>query len=179
MIDDLRADYKRNRRAFDRISVTAFRINQAAHRGRFRLPKRIFAKVIDTLWLQLVVGADLDGRATVGPGLKLPHGGRMVGIDPGAVIGSNVTIFPNSGPTRGGPRREWPIVGDNVTFGRNSTVVGPVTVGDGAFIGGNSIAIDDIAPGQTVMGIPAVPIREIARRRSQERRTQSQAQQPG
>jgi serine O-acetyltransferase len=167
LIDDLRADYRVNSRVISRITVTAFRFNQAAHRGRWQIPKRIAAKVIDTLWLQLVVGADMDGRAQVGPGLRLPHGGRLVGIDPGAVIGSNVTLFPNSGAARGGPSRGVATIGDSVTIGRNGGVVGPVTIGDGATIAINSIAYSNVAPGETVIGNPAVPIREAVKQRTQ------------
>ena len=159
LLDDLRADYRVNHRLFDRTTVTAFRINQAAHRGRFRLLKRLLAKIIDTLWLQLVVGADMDGRATVGPGLRLPHGGRLVGIDPGVIIGSNCTLFPNSGAARGRPSRGLARIGDNVTIGRNAMVVGPVTVGDNAFVAANSLVTSDIPTGQTRIGVPATTIR--------------------
>jgi serine O-acetyltransferase len=167
LLFDLRADYRVNRRLIDRVSVTVFRINQAAYRGPWRIPKRIAAKILDVMWLQLVVGADLDGRATVGPGLRLPHGGRLVGLDPRVVIGSNVTLFPNSGAARGGPRRLVGIIGDDVTIGRNAMVVGPVTIGNGATVGANSTVLDDVPAGQTVMGAPARPIREVVRQRTQ------------
>lgn len=167
LISDLRADYRVNPRILSRLTVTAFRLNQAAHRGRWQLAKRIGAKVVDVLWLQLVVGADMDGRATVGPGLRLPHGGRLVGIDPGVVIGSNVTLFPNSGAARGGPSRGVALIGNDVTIGRNGGVVGGVTVGDGATIAINSIAYSDVSPGATVIGNPALPLRDAVRQRIQ------------
>ena len=37
-------------------------------------------------------------------------------------------------------------------------MLGPITVGDGAKIGANSVVTKDVAPGQTVVGIPAKPV---------------------
>lgn len=163
LLSDLNADFKVNSRLLDRITVTVFRVNQSAHRGRFRLIKRVGAKVLDAIWMQGVVGAEMDGRAKVGPGLRIPHGGRMIGLDPRAVIGSNVTLMPNSGVARGGPSRGVPVVGDNVTIGRNGGAVGPVFIGDGATIAINSITYRSVAPGDTVIGNPARPIREAVK----------------
>ncbi|MDF2991500.1 MAG: cysE [Microbacterium sp.] len=144
----------------DRITVTVFRLNQASHRGRFRLPKRVVAKLFDTLWLQLVVGADLDGRAVVGPGLRLPHGGRLVAIDPRAVIGANVSMFPNSAVGRGGRDRQVPVIGDDVILYRNATVAGPIRIGDRARVGANSLVIDDVPARTTVAGVPASAVQD-------------------
>lgn len=173
LLSDLQADFKVNSRLLDRTTVTIFRINQAAHRGRFRLLKRVGAKVLDAIWMQGVVGAEMDGRAKVGPGLRIPHGGRMIGLDPRAVLGSNVTLMPNSGVARGGPSRGVPVVGNNVTIGRNAGAVGPVIIGDGATIAINSITYRSVAPGETVIGNPARTIRESVRPRTPARNNRS------
>lgn len=163
LLADLCADFRVNRRLLDRITVTVFRINQAAHRGHLRLPKRIVAKFLDILWLQAIIGADLDGRAKVGPGLRIPHGGRQIAIDPRAIIGSNVTLMPNSGVGRGGPNRGVPTIGDNVTIGRNGGAIGPIFVGNGATIAINSVAFRSVLAGETVIGNPARPVRDVLR----------------
>jgi serine O-acetyltransferase len=37
-------------------------------------------------------------------------------------------------------------------------VLGPITVGDGAKVGANAVVTKDVAPGATVVGIPARPV---------------------
>jgi serine O-acetyltransferase len=43
-------------------------------------------------------------------------------------------------------------------IGSGAQVLGPITVGEGAKIGANSVVTKDVAPGQTVVGIPAKPV---------------------
>ena len=55
------------------------------------------------------------------------------------------------------------IIGKEVWIGRSVTVLGGVTIGDKATVGANAVVTRDVAPGETVAGVPAVPIsrREI------------------
>jgi serine O-acetyltransferase len=39
--------------------------------------------------------------------------------------------------------------------GTGAIVIGPVTIGSGARIGANAVVLTDVAPGSTVMGVPA------------------------
>jgi serine O-acetyltransferase len=45
-----------------------------------------------------------------------------------------------------------------VVIGSGAQVLGPVEVGEGAKIGANSVVTKDVAPGSTVVGIPAKPV---------------------
>jgi serine O-acetyltransferase len=155
-LETLRADYAVNRRLIDKITVTVFRINQAAYRGRARRAKRLVAKAIDVAWMQFVVGADMPGAVQCGPGLRLPHGGRGVALDPRAVIGSNVALFPMSGVGRGGRDRLVPVLKDGATLYRGALAAGPITIGENASVGANSVALTDVPAGTTVIGVPAV-----------------------
>ena len=47
------------------------------------------------------------------------------------------------------------IIGKNVWVGNNAAIIGPVTIGDRAVIAANSVVTQDVAPGTTVVGIPA------------------------
>ena len=51
-------------------------------------------------------------------------------------------------------------LGDFVMVGGQAAVTGHLTIGEGARIAGQSGVIRDVAPGEAVMGTPAVPIRE-------------------
>ena len=42
-----------------------------------------------------------------------------------------------------------------MSIGTGAKLIGPVTVGDGATIGANSVVVDDVADGATVVGAPA------------------------
>ena len=46
-------------------------------------------------------------------------------------------------------------IGRNVHIGTGAKVLGPVTIGEGSVIGANAVATRDVAPHQTVVGIPA------------------------
>ncbi|GAA1916868.1 acyltransferase [Nocardioides hwasunensis] len=49
-------------------------------------------------------------------------------------------------------------IGDRVFLGQRSVVLGGVSIGDGATVGAHAVVTRDVAPGQTVVGIPARPV---------------------
>ena len=48
-----------------------------------------------------------------------------------------------------------PVLGDDVILGANSSVMGAIFIGDGAFIGAHSMVIQDVPPNAIVSGSPA------------------------
>jgi serine O-acetyltransferase len=48
------------------------------------------------------------------------------------------------------------VIGNDVVIGCGARVLGPVRIGDGAFIGANAVVLDDVPAGATATGIPAV-----------------------
>ena len=59
--------------------------------------------------------------------------------------------------------KRHPTIGDNVIIGAGAQILGPVTVGRCARIGGNSVVTRDVPEGQTVVGIPAKAIKQASR----------------
>lgn len=53
------------------------------------------------------------------------------------------------------------LIGENVWIADNVIVVGPVTIGDGAIIGANSVVRRDVEPATMVAGIPAKIIKRF------------------
>jgi serine O-acetyltransferase len=111
-------------------------------------------------WLNVILfGIEFTPKCEVGAGLMLPHtSGTVVGA---LKIGSNVTIF--QGVTLGAKFADIgftpdsrPVVGNNVMFGAGAKVLGGITVGDGAVIAANSLVVESVAPGATMIGIPAI-----------------------
>ncbi len=106
-------------------------------------------------WLNKCLNGCVVGvHAQFGPGLVLIHpvgvvvnscvrGGRNVWIESGVVIGDN--------------RGHTPMLGDDIFIGSGAKIIGGVTLGSGARVGANAVVLDDVAPGATVVGIPARP----------------------
>ena len=60
--------------------------------------------------------------------------------------------------------KRHPTLGDNVTVGSGAKLLGPIAVGDGAKIGANTVVVEDVPPGATVVGNPGHPVRVEGKR---------------
>jgi serine O-acetyltransferase len=116
-----------------------------------------------TLLIRLIFGCYIPHQAQIGAGTSFGYGGIGVVIHHDCVIGRDCTI--SQGVTLGGGRggrdargRGVPVLGDNVSVGAGAKVLGPVELGDGSVVGANAVVTHDVAPGVTVVGIPARPL---------------------
>ena len=117
-------------------------------------------KTLARLWAHIgrgITGIEIHPGAKIGANLFIDHGMGVV-IGETAVIGNNCTIYHGvtlggRGGSKGGKRH--PDIGNNVMIGTGAQILGAITVGDGARIGANSVVIEDIPAGVSVMGIPA------------------------
>lgn len=102
-------------------------------------------------------GLEISHCTTIGPGLYLGHPYNIT-VGGGTVIGKNVNL--HKGVTIGaenrGIRKGVPTIGDNVTAGINSTIVGKITVGTDVMIAANSFVNQDIPDHSVVIGNPAI-----------------------
>ena len=107
-------------------------------------------------WL---TGIEIHPGAQLGRRLLIDHGMGVV-IGETAVVGDDVTLYQQV--TLGGvsldPGKRHPTVEDGVVIGAGAAVLGPLTIGKGARVGSNAVVLKDVAPGATVVGIPARPI---------------------
>ncbi len=112
-----------------------------------------------------VTGIEIHPAANIGEGLFIDHGMGVV-IGETAEIGSNVTLY--QGVTLGGTGfqtgKRHPTVGNDVTVGSGAKLLGPISVGDRAKIGANSVVIHDVPAGATVVGNPGHPVRVDGKR---------------
>jgi serine O-acetyltransferase len=120
------------------------------------LPLRALHRIATQL-----AAVDFPWQTRVGAGLAITHGWGLV-INPGALIGNNVTLF--HGVTLGSRDRiardgtritEHPVLEDDVWVGPNAIIVGGVTVGRGSRIGGGAFVTESIPPYSVVSGNPA------------------------
>jgi bifunctional UDP-N-acetylglucosamine pyrophosphorylase/glucosamine-1-phosphate N-acetyltransferase len=76
-----------------------------------------------------------------------------------------------------GERKNMTVIGDGAFIGVDTMLRAPVTIGAGARTGAGSVVTRDVAPGATVVGMPARPIE--ARRRGAELATERNPQSGG
>lgn len=96
-------------------------------------------------------GRQIPLGTKIGGGLRLIHYGLVV-IHRNAIIGQSCTILHNV--TIGKTHKGIPIVGDNVTIGANSVLIGPIRIGDNVTIGAGSVVVKDVPDNVCVAGNP-------------------------
>ena len=98
---------------------------------------------------------DIHPGATIGRRFFIDHGCGVV-VGETAEIGDDVTLY--HGVTLGGvswnPGKRHPTLEDGVVVGAGAKILGPITVASGARVGANSVVIQDVPEGMTVVGIP-------------------------
>lgn len=109
------------------------------------------------LWLQSrgirAGGSEIHPAAVLGRGFAIIHTAGIV-IGHQVVAGENLVLY--QGVTlgdNGRGRPGQPQVGDNVRIGAGAKVLGPVTIGSGAWIGANAVVLADVPDGATVGGL--------------------------
>jgi serine O-acetyltransferase len=114
---------------------------------------------------RFMTGVEIHPAARIGGEFFIDHGAGVV-IGETAEIGDRVTLY--QGVTLGGTGfqrgKRHPTLGDNVTVGSGAKLLGPIAVGDGAKIGANTVVVEDVPPGSTVVGNPGHPVRVEGRR---------------
>ncbi|PIV23042.1 MAG: serine O-acetyltransferase [Deltaproteobacteria bacterium CG_4_8_14_3_um_filter_45_9] len=100
-------------------------------------------------------GIEIHPGAKIGRRLFIDHGMGVV-IGETTKIGDDCLIY--KGVVLGGTtlekKKRHPTLGNRVIIGSNSTVLGAITIGDGARIGSGSVVVKPIPAGATVVGVP-------------------------
>jgi serine O-acetyltransferase len=137
------------------LAITSYRIAHELDALGVPLIPRIITEHAHSL-----TGIDIHPGARIGARFFIDHGTGVV-IGETTVIGENVRIyqgvtlgakiFPkdeHGNPIKGVPRH--PIVEDGVVIYSGATILGRITIGRGAEIGGNVWITDDVPPGAKV-----------------------------
>jgi len=102
-----------------------------------------------------LTGIEIHPGATIGRRLFIDHGMGVV-IGETTEIGDDCLIY--KGVVFGGTtlekKKRHPTLGNRVIVGSNSTILGAITIGDGAKIGSGSVVVKTVPPGATVVGVP-------------------------
>lgn len=136
-------------------ALTCYRIAHELYRLDVPLIPRIITELAHS-----ETGIDIHPGAQIGEYFTIDHGTGVV-IGATCIIGRNVKLyqgvtlgaksFPldqNGNPVKNNPRH--PILQDNVIVYSNATVLGRITIGQGAVIGANKWVTHDVAAGEKV-----------------------------
>ena len=112
---------------------------------------------------RFLTGIEIHPKAKIGKNLFIDHGMGVV-IGETSEIANNVTIY--HGVTLGGISpsidsdkqrdvKRHPTLKNNVVVGSGAQILGPVTVGENAKIGANSVVTKDVPDNAVMVGVPA------------------------
>lgn len=128
----------------------------------WRMELRLIARWVSTV-SRFLTGIEIHPAATIGKNFFIDHGMGVV-IGETAEIGANVTLY--HGVTLGGVSfnggKRHPTLEDDVIIGAGAQVLGPITIGKGARVGANAVVVRAVPPDQTVVGIPAHTVDNLA-----------------
>ena len=137
-------------------AITNYRLAHELHLQGVPLIPRIITEMAHG-----ETGIDIHPAAVIGQSFTIDHGTGIV-IGATSVIGNHVTLYQGvtlgaknfpldaqGNPVKGVERH--PILEDGVVVYSNSTILGRVTIGRGAIIGGNMWVTTDVPPGAKVL----------------------------
>lgn len=159
MIHDIRQDYARHGRsvlsaAF--VSLFVYRFGRWAIHRKNPVGRRLAQKVygIMNLFVANITKIWIPPQVSIGENFHIIHAEGSLSIHPDVVIGDrfgvmhNVTIGSNM---NGGV----PVIGDDVFVGVNSTLLGPIRIGDRVHIGANTAVSTNVPADSIAIGSPA------------------------
>lgn len=117
-------------------------------------------------FIEITTGISIPVEALIGRGFRIHHFGGII-LHPQAVVGEGCTIY--QGVTLGdlGGWGGAPRLGKCVTVGAGAKILGEIEIGDGSFVGANSVVLCAVPPNSLAVGVPAaVKPRGLGRRRS-------------
>lgn len=137
-------------------AITGYRIAHELHHLGVPLIPRIITEIAHS-----ETGIDIHPAATIGSHFTIDHGTGVV-IGATSILGNHVKLYQGvtlgarsfpldeqGRPIKGIDRH--PILEDNVIVYSNSTILGRITIGHDAIIGGNVWVTEDVAPGTKLL----------------------------
>jgi len=105
---------------------------------------------------RFITGIEIHPGAQIGCGFCIDHGMGVV-IGETTEIGDRVTLY--QGVTLGGTGKQCgkrhPTIENDVVIGVGASVLGAITIGQGARVGGGAVVVKDVPPHSTAVGVPA------------------------
>ncbi|MHB8754751.1 MAG: PglD-related sugar-binding protein [Candidatus Acidiferrales bacterium] len=151
------------------IDALAIGIGNPGH--RLKIASEIESRFSHLAWPCLIhPTAQLDcASATLGPGVVLCAG--VIGtvnitieaytkIDVGCTLGHEAYLGKGCGLNPGVNIAGGVVLGEAVLVGAGAQILQYVRIGDGAIVGAGAVVTKDVSSGETVIGIPAKPLKK-------------------
>ena len=100
---------------------------------------------------------ELFYSASIGPGLKINHGGGTV-VGARCVIGANCLL--HQGVTLGDKHGGRPHIGDNVSIYAGAKILGDISVGSNSIVGANAVVLNSFGENSVLVGAPAHNVKD-------------------
>lgn len=131
-------------------ALVFYRISHRLWLGNWKWLARFFSSLA-----RFLTGIEIHPAATLGRRLFIDHGMGVV-IGETATVGEDCTLY--HGVTLGGTSssksKRHPTLQNNIIVGAGAKILGPITIGDNARIGSNSVVLKNVEPNTTIIGIP-------------------------
>jgi serine O-acetyltransferase len=132
-------------------AIVAHRLAHRLWRAGVPFVPRLLSQVT-----RFLTGIEIHPGATIGSGFFIDHGMGVV-IGETARVGNNVMLY--QGVTLGGTGQQrgkrHPTLGNDVVVGVGASVLGAITIGDQARVGGGAVVVKDVPAYATAVGVPA------------------------
>ena len=128
----------------------------------WKLKLRLLARFISYLG-RIVTAIEIHPAAQIGRRFVIDHGTGVV-IGETSIVGDDVTLYhsvtlggisPSVDSDKQVGQKRHPTIKDGAIIGSGAAVLGPITVGEGARVGANSVVTKDVPASVTAVGIPA------------------------
>jgi len=101
-------------------------------------------------------GVTIAPRAFIGPYCYIEDNfPELVSIGPGAIVAVGVMLIAHDDSKDLIGEIQ---IGEKAFIGAGSIILSGITIGTGAVVGAGAVVTKDVAPGETVVGIPAKPV---------------------
>lgn len=139
------------------------------------LKVRLLARFISHVG-KILTGIEIHPGAQIGRRFVIDHGTGVV-VGETSIVGDDVTLYHavtlggispavDSGSQVGVKRH--PTIMDGAIIGSGAAILGPITIGEGARVGSNSVVTKDVPASVTAVGIPAQVIMPRDKRKARE-----------
>jgi serine O-acetyltransferase len=139
--------------AAHRVGTRLERLAPAALQRPVGLAQKAMATAVDWVW-----GISLPASTRVGRRLRIWHHGaivlnaRSIGDDVHVRHDTTISAVRLADASKAD---NLPVIEDGVDIGSGACVLGNVRLGKGAFVGANSVVLQEVPPGSVVFGVPA------------------------
>lgn len=108
--------------------------------------------------IQLLFGCTIPYSAELAQGVNIAHFHGIV-IHQASRIGKNTLLYQNVclGGRNG---KAGPVIGENCIIGAGACILGNITIGNNVKVGANSVVLESVPDGCTVVGVPGRIIRK-------------------